>query len=165
MAVGSKVTATTTQTGNTNFWHPQYMVDGDWDTLVTGGNQSLGWRSDLTANPPAGDFYVTIELDKVYALSQAILYPEKFVKGAAFPKAYELQVSVNGESWTTVATGTNAGVIAESDTAVQPIVHTFEQAQNAKYFRIKITQHSDELWGSVTYSAIGEVALMGVAAN
>lgn len=87
----------------------------DWSchhTYINDGNTtSLGWASQLNVNPkPNATEYIVIDLLGVYNVNCVKLYPRGVLNGLnVFPEDYEIQVSVDGESFTTVksVTGDN----------------------------------------------------------
>ena len=87
----------------------------DWSchhTYINDGNTtSLGWASQLNVNPkPNATEYIVIDLLGVYNVNCVKLYPRGVLNGLnVFPEDYEIQVSVDGETFTTVksVTGDN----------------------------------------------------------
>ena len=87
----------------------------DWSchhTYINDGNTtSLGWASQLNVNPkPNATEYIVIDLLGVYDVNCIKLYPRGVLNGLnVFPEDYEIQVSMDGVSFTTVksVTGDN----------------------------------------------------------
>ena len=160
VALGATVTAPTAEI-NTGTWAAENLVDGSWDTL-NDTNSKLGWTSPVLEMPP-DDLRVLLELEEMCTLYRITLYPMQWDQGTGFPKGYELWVSEDGEDWTMVASASGVDASAASDTAVTPIVHYLDEAVRAKYFALKITEHSSRRWDGVPHSAIGEIELTGVS--
>ena len=160
VALGATVTAPTAEI-NTGTWAAENLVDGSWDTL-NDTNSKLGWTSPVLEMPP-DDLRVLLELEEMCTLYRITLYPMQWDQGTGFPKGYELWVSEDGEDWTMVASASGVDASAASDTAVKPIVHYLDEAVRAKYFALKITEHSSRRWDGVPHSAIGEIELTGVS--
>ena len=160
VALGATVTAPTSEI-NTGTWAPQNLVDGIWDT-ITDTNDILGWTSPVLEMPPE-DLRVVIELEEMCTLYRVTLYPMQWDKGTGFPRGYELLVSEDGVNWTTVASASGVDASAASDTDVKPVVHYLDEAVKAKYFALRITEHSFRRWGdnAVPHSALGEIELTG----
>ena len=160
VALGATVTAPTAEINPLN-WAPEYLVDGNWDTL-SDTNDKLGWTSPVLEMPPE-DLSVILELQEMCTLYRVTLYPMQWDEGTGFPRGYELLVSEDGEDWTVVASASGVDASAASNTAVKPIVHYLDEAVNAKYFALRITEHSSRRWGdnAVPHSALGEIELTG----
>ncbi len=161
-AIGQTVSASNSYTNPEGFYRAHYLVDGEWGTYKNPGDK-LGWHTDpdkaLGETTPVT---ITVTLDSVYELDEIILYPQKWANGKTFPRDYLLQVSMNGDDWTTVAEGKNMNAQASGNLSVQPISHNVETV-SLKYFRMYITRHSAETnpSGTAYYSALGELELMG----
>ena len=168
VALGATVNATTSWTANPNFWDNSYLTDGSW-LAIEGDNEKLGWRSSSQVALPLSDFTIILELDEVSTIYQAVLCPERFQSGMWFPKGYDMLVSMDGETWTVVESVTGVTVAPNSETDIPALTYTFDEAVTAKYFCLRITQHSGNTfnggYGDIEVSAIGEIMLKGVAAN
>ncbi len=158
VAIGQSITASSSHSEAT-YYHVNYLNDGSWLT-VENGNTKLGWSS----SPDDDSLPCTIDmtLDQVYELKKIVLKPMKWSEGNGFPKAYALQLSMDGETWTTVASDSDVSAGAASNTAVQPKVYQIEPTQ-ARFFRMEITEHSALEDGGTRkpYSQIGEIELLG----
>ncbi|MBQ1246132.1 MAG: discoidin domain-containing protein [Clostridia bacterium] len=167
VALGATVNATTSWTANSNFWDNSYLTDGSW-MAIEGGNEKLGWRNSPDSKSP-DSFTIILELDEVSTIYQAVLCPERFQSGMWFPKGYDMLVSMDGETWTVVESVTGVTVAPNSETDIPALTYTFDEAVTAKYFCLRITQHSGNTfnggYGDIEVSAIGEIMLNGVAAN
>ena len=164
-ALGQSISATSDYIAPEGFYSAQFLVDGSWETLE-GANVKLGWNTDTAVKLGETDpVDITLTLDGRYALEQIVLKPMKWGNGDAFPRDYELQVSMDGKSWQTIASDTDVNAHAESNTAVQPLSYSGFDAVYLRYFRIHITRHSAIVDQSGAYtSAIGEIELYGAAA-
>ena len=167
VALGATVNATNSWTANPNFWDNSYLTDGSW-MAIEGGNEKLGWRNSPDSKSP-DSFTIILELDEVSTIYQAVLCPERFQSGQWFPKGYDMLVSMDGETWTFVESVTGVTVAPNSETDIPALTYTFDEAVTAKYFCLRITQHSGNTfnggYGDIEVSAIGEIMLNGVAAN
>ena len=165
VALGATVNATNSWTANPNFWDNSYLTDGSW-MAIEGGNEKLGWRNSPDSKSP-DSFTIILELDEVSTIYQAVLCPERFQSGQWFPKGYDMLVSMDGETWTFVESVTGVTVAPNSETDIPALTYTFDEAVTAKYFCLRITQHSGIVFDhrGAEISAIGEIMLNGVAAN
>ena len=163
VALGAGVNASEAFIGGP--WHPDNLVDGLWS-----GTDKNGWINNV-AGPTADEITIILTLQDVYVLYEASLYPAKgtgaATPGSDFPKAYELMVSEDGENWITVATDANVDATAAGDAELQPKVYNFGKAVKAKYFAIKITEHSSQTHdsgpnGILPKTILGEIELMGL---
>ncbi len=162
-ALGQSISATSDYVNPEGFFSADFLVDGQWGTY-RGAGDKLGWHTNPYDTIEVDrEVDIVVSLDGKYLLDEIILKPQQWSKGRAFPRDYLLQVSMDGQSWTTVAEGKNVDASAASNTAVQPISYPIARTQ-LKYFRIHITRHSTEFDGSTGsyYSGIGELELMGI---
>ncbi len=147
------------------FFHHEQLVDGIWTTYPEG--PTLGWNTSV--DPGIGETApasFTVTLDKVYTLYDIVLKPMKWSQGTKMPRDFYIELSVDGENWTTVVTETDLDCSAENDLSVVPVVYELEKPADAKYFRLTITKHSayPDLGTGAYNSAIGELELWGVEA-
>ncbi len=162
IALHQAITATSNYVPPEGFFDVAYLVDGEWET-ITGSNVKLGWNTDPydTSMVETKPVDITISLDSSYAISKIVVKPMKWGEGEAFPRDYELQLSEDGESWTTVASGVDMNVKAASNTEVQPVEYPIAETR-AKFFRMHITRHSTRQDASGAFtSALGELELFG----
>ena len=82
------------------------------------GNSGTRWSSNF-----ADDAWMTVDLGQTYSINRVMILWE-----AAYGKAYKIQVSTNGNDWTTVANLTN------QDGGTDPV--TFNSV-NARYVRMQ----------------------------
>ena len=103
VALNQQITATSNYVPPEGFFGVELLVDGHWDT-VANGNVKLGWNTNpmdpLAETDPVD---ITISLDKAYDISKIVVKPMQWSKGENYPRDYELQFSMDGENWTTVA--------------------------------------------------------------
>ncbi len=95
----------------------EFAVDGDVATR---------WSSDFSDGN-----WITVDLESVYDISSVILHWE-----AAYPDQYDLQVSLDGSSWTTVSAVTNSNGGVDSLALSEP----------ARYIRIESVKRATN-WG------------------
>ncbi len=165
IAKGQSITATSNYVPPEGFFNVTQLVDGIWAPYGQNGNNTIGWNSN-PSDPIAEDtpIAITITLDKVYDIDEIILYPQMWGLGKCFPRNYDLQVSMNGKEWTTVASDMDVDASAAADAEVQPLTYTLDATVSAKYFRVYITRNSAQVdVGTGNYtSAMGEIELMGI---
>ncbi len=93
-----------------------------------------GYRS------PANTGYVTVDLGRVVMFNRVDLYPTgtSLHFGEAFPKAFTIDISADGETWKTV--------VSETDYAPNGGVPVFvlEGTVKAQYVRLTVTEGSDK---------------------
>ncbi len=102
------------------------LTDGIRDNTV---RNAQGFRSAQNKG------YAEVDLGRVTSLNRVDVYPTGtlYAKGSAFPKAFTIEVSTDGETWTTVAT--SEGV----DATLAVPTFTFETVQ-ARYVRMNVTK-------------------------
>ena len=142
-------------------WHPNTLVDGikASQEVNTDNGVFMTPTSDINATLPV---LLTVTLDGYYEISTLKIFRGHGAEATAMPKAYSLQVSVDGSKWDTVAS------VTSSQTAGDKVGdRTFDLAKPvvAKFVRIRITQGSgwnltslDLGWATV----IGELEAWGV---
>ena len=163
LSAGKPVSATSNHTES--FFNASFLTDGIWKTYGEDGNYTLGWccmpGDEASADHPMD---VTINLQAMASVKKIVLKPQKWSEGKAFPKAYDLQVSKDGITWTTVASASNVDASAADNASVQPLTYVFD-AVEAAYVRIRITEHSElvDTGTGARYSAIGEFEVWGEA--
>lgn len=146
-----------------SFFNASFLTDGIWKTYGEDNNYTLGWccmpGDEASADHPMD---VTINLQTMASVEKIVLKPQKWSEGQAFPKAYALQVSTDGLTWTTVASASNVDASAVDNASVQPLTYEFD-AVEAAYVRIRITEHSElvDTGTGARYSAIGEFEVWG----
>ncbi len=161
-AIGQSIQASSDYVNPEGFFNAQFLVDGEWGTYAVPGDK-LGWHTDpfqtIEETTPVD---ITLTLDGTYVLNEIVLKPQKWSNGQAFPRDYLLQVSMDGQTWTTVAEGKGVNASAAGNAQVKPISYPIAETQ-LKFFRIHITRHSTQFDANTKayYSGIGELELMG----
>lgn len=151
--------------GNT-FFNPTFVNDGIYTTYNGADMNTLGWLNNTSVGYNSVrecDITVDLHLDKTYTIYQIVLKPMMWSEGRNFPADYSVQLSMDGETWTTIATETDVNAEAETNLDVQPFIYDVEGGMDAKFFRVHITKNSTEMDATSYISAIGEIELMGVA--
>ena len=131
VAIGAQITATNTW-DMADFFGAGFLNDGYYGTE---GNKRLGWFCQ--PGTPVGDLYVTLALSGVYTIDRIVLKPFPVWDGGGFPGAYELQVSMDGETWETVVTASDMA----AEGAVNGAEYTLTTPVQAKYVRLQILEH------------------------
>lgn len=108
----------------------------DWNchhTYITDGDPTKAWASELFRNEsPDVPEWITVDLLEVYDVDRVVLIPRGMWQGTnVYPEKYEIQVSVDGETFTTVK------VVEDTlgTTSVENRVIEFE-ATPARYIRL-----------------------------
>ncbi len=165
VAKGQPVSATDAY--HESFFHEKYLTDGIWTTYPDG--PTLGWNSSVYPKnlPVTCDITITVTLEDVAELRRVVLKPMQWNFGKTFPRDYTLEVSVDGQNWTTIVTETDmtAAVdefLPDANTLVRPVTYKLDEPVEAKFFRIHITRHSATFdTGTGSYmSALGEIELL-----
>jgi predicted small secreted protein len=120
-------------------WSYEYINDGiitDSDALSYGWTTAVGVNMD---NPDQEE-WVEFKLDKYFLIDTVIVYPT--LGGSYFPVDYEIQVSMDGREYTTVARVEGDNHAAKADTT--PVKLEFE-AVTARYVRFLATKLYDML--------------------
>ena len=125
VALNRPVTASSNLAG----WDPSRLTDGNHGTL---------WSSALNRHATADEEeYFTVDLMDAYTLDRIVLIPR--VNDEYFPQIFEVQVSDDGETFTTVKTveypTQNKGTV--------PITVKLEDTVQARYVRIRATKLRD----------------------
>ncbi len=148
------------------FFGAYQLTDGSYDddfgAAYDGANTPLGWHNDTNmAGTSSVDnpTYLTINLGGWYEISSAKLIPMAFYHGdsgvSTIARDFDLQVSTDGENWTTVHSATDVSCLWGAD---DPLVYEFE-AVEASMFRMTITRDSGFNGG---YTTLGEIEVYGV---
>jgi RHS repeat-associated protein len=98
-AKGGAVTASSSYVGGG--WKPAALTDGN----VASVSDSLGWTSAAQTSATSAQ-WVQVDLGSASLIDQVALYARTDGVGG-FPSAFNIQVSANGTTWTTVTTQTN----------------------------------------------------------
>lgn len=94
----------------TDRWGLAYINDGSKMETEFGGAATNGWMSNAVKKV-TDQTYVGINLGNTYKINKVAVYPRK--SGEYFPKDFDIQVSNDGENWTTVAEFRDEPEIAE----------------------------------------------------
>ncbi len=151
-ALDKLVTATSAYNYPVFGWSPAGLTDG---TTAFGWHDGVGDQPqhDITADAPVD---LTIDLQGIYSITCMKLFAADAYSGGSgcLPTTYELQVSIDGQAWTTVASETKSVYTAD-----QSLDYEFA-AVEAAYVRVHITEDSTQ-HGRLT--AIGELEVWGIA--
>lgn len=162
VALGQTVTATSSYIAPEGFFGESLLVDGEWETIIPGGNVKLGWNSDVyTPTAETDPVDVTVELDGTYAVRQIVIKPMKWNLGKQTPKAFDLQYSLDGVTFVTLRSETDVNTEAATDVDVKPLVYDINPT-DMKYFRIHITRHGNLDAGGSWFSSLGELELFAM---
>lgn len=135
-ALGQKVEASSTNHGGKT----SELVNG-----IHGHNSGEDgrWSSSSnydTATPDEKDReWVMVDLGEIKSVSRVILYPR--IHGSYFPEAYEILVSEDGESWTTVVSVEQDGLASKNDKSAR--WNDFDSV-NARYVKIVATKMTND---------------------
>ena len=137
---GSAVTARTSLQAAPG-WGTANLIDGKRESLAGGAK---GYTSNGPDQSQTGvDQWVAFDLGASKALNTVVLYPRTATAddtagdgtdGAHFPKAFALQVSDDGTTWTTVQT-----VTGQADPGPRPQTYRFDTTQ-ARYVRVQVSE-------------------------
>lgn len=162
VALGQTVTATSSYIAPEGFFGESLLVDGEWETIIQGGNVRLGWNSDVyTPTAETDPVDVTVELDGTYAVRQIVIKPMKWNLGKHTPKAFDLQYSLDGVTFVTLRSEKDVNTEAATDVDVKPLVYDINPT-DMKYFRIHITRHGNLDAGGSWFSSLGELELFAM---
>ena len=162
VALGQTVTATSSYIAPEGFFGESLLVDGEWETIIPGGNVRLGWNSDVyTPTAETDPVDVTVELDGTYAVRQIVIKPMKWNLGKQTPKAFDLQYSLDGVTFVTLRSEKDVNTEAATDVDVKPLVYDINPT-DMKYFRIHITRHGNLDAGGSWFSSLGELELFAM---
>ena len=110
-------------------WGLKYLTDGK--TLRTEPEGTNGWMAQgvTSLTPEAGTVWGGVDLGGAYTVNEIVVYPRQ--NGNFFPSAYEIQISLDGESWETVCT-------MSDDTGTDGTARTFrlDRDVTARYVRV-----------------------------
>lgn len=164
VALGAGITATSTYIAPEGFFSESLLIDGDWDTYPgRNGNVKLGWNTAVSGGPMKEDdpVDITISFDVVNTVEQIVIKPMQWNSGDGTPRDFDIQVSVDGASWTTVVTARDVNTHAASNTAVKPLTYSFAPV-DALYVRLHIIRHSAAKdVGGCFISCLGEIEVYG----
>ncbi len=137
-----------------DWWNKNFLTDGFKMEDDTDG-QTNGWMSDASENID-DETWVYVDLEDTYKVQAVAIYPRE--SESFFPVAYEIQLSTDAETWTTVHTVTE-------DYGYLDTNRVFEiTPTEASYVRILIKERCDLLPGGGTNGYIAEISEIEVYA-
>ena len=147
------VTYSSNYNSGTGNWKASGLVDGK-----IGMGNPLGWTTD--PNDPEAtidkEVWIQIDLAEVFSITRMVLFPRQDQEPVVgYPVDFTLQISVDGENWTEVATKTDQRV-----TDHEAKLFDFE-AKNARYVKMHCTKRA-EISGKF-YVQLAEMAVYGSA--
>lgn len=110
-------------------WGLQYLTDGI--KLRSEANGTNGWMAQgvKTLKPESGTVWGGVDLGSEYKINRIEVYPRE--NGNFFPSAYDIQISNDGETWTTVFSEEN-----DTITTGEGRVIRLEETVTARFVRI-----------------------------
>ena len=140
---------------NNEWFSAAFLTDGVHVGLDE--DPHAGWSIDPFSVIPQNELInITVDLGKKYMLDTVVLRPCIYDNGLGMPRCFEVQISEDNTTWTSVAK-VEALVVTE---AVDQI-YTFDPAPG-RYVRIAITEHSDKVDNTGCYlSQISEIEVYG----
>ncbi|MCM3747029.1 discoidin domain-containing protein [Paenibacillus pasadenensis] len=140
LALGKTVTASSSYVGSG--WSPARAVDGQ-RTGVNTASGDKGWTSTPVASNP-GTEWLTVDLGASYSMDKVVLWPRNDQGqnvGMGFPASFNIKVSTDNLTWTTVANETNYPA------PVSGGAQTFSfSAANARYVKVEGTVLSKDVF-------------------
>lgn len=133
---------------NGSAWGVKFLVDGSiekggWSVMNTNQDPNLVAQVML-------DFVTPQNFDKI------MLYPRQDYPQKAFPQDFKLQISNDGETWTTIAEETGYPDVTTND----PIVYQLDEVVNARYFRFECTNFREMAGtGGAVGAQLGELMI------
>lgn len=113
-------------------WGLAYLTDGY--KLTTGADGTNGWWSQGSRKTsPDDSVWGGVDLGAVYTINKVLLYPRK--SGEYFPTAYTLQVSIDGENWTTL-------LDVKNDTETSGVVRTLDIGKDVQARYVRVVGHA-----------------------
>lgn len=153
VALGKKVIASDSYEAPEGIWSDVFLTDGKIEKYGE-GDSHLGWSTLPTTNrKQVSEVDLTLDLDGNYSVDAVALAPTKH-DYKTFPMSYEIQLSADGKSWTTVAKVTDHTATPETQ------VHTFK-ATVCAFIRIHITKNSPVMNSGSYLSQLGEIEVNG----
>ncbi|MBS6474392.1 MAG: discoidin domain-containing protein [Clostridiales bacterium] len=153
VALGKKVIASDDYVAPEGIWSAVFLTDGKIEKMGEGDSR-LGWSTLPTTNrKQVSEVDLTIDLDGNYSVDAVALAPTKH-DYKTFPMSYEIQLSADGNSWTTVAKVTDRTATPETQ------VHTFTSTVCA-FVRVHITKNSPVMNSGSYLSQLGEIEING----
>lgn len=119
-------------------WNKNFLTD-EFKMLEDEDGKTTGWMSDDSENID-DETWVYVDLEDTYKVQAVAIYPRGLE--CYFPVAYEIQLSTDAETWTTVHTETEDYGYLDTDRVFE-ITPT-----EASYVRILIKERSDSFVSS-----------------
>ncbi|MBO4327558.1 MAG: discoidin domain-containing protein [Clostridia bacterium] len=140
---------------NNQWFSAAFLTDGVHVPLDE--DPHAGWSIDpFSVIPRDEPVNITIDLWRTYILDTIVIRPCLYNNGEKMPSTYEVQISEDGSTWTTVAQ-VEGLVLTEAEDQI----YTFDPAPG-RYVRIAITEHSDKVDGTGSYlSEFSEIEVYG----
>ncbi len=122
------------------WWHKDFITDGIKMIDDTDGSTN-GWFSEGAEIDE--ETWVYVDLEDVYTISAVAVYPRESER--YFPVAYDFQVSMDAEDWTTVksVTGDNGQLDVDRFFRIDPV--------ETRYVRFLVIERYDEYLTSPSY--------------
>ena len=118
--------------------------------------QTTGWMSDASQNID-DETWVYVNLEEVFTVEAVAIYPRE--SEMFFPSAYEIQLSLDGENWTSVKS-------VKDDWGYLGTDRLFAiEASQAQYVRIFVKERYDVLPGFDINGYIAELSEIEVYAK
>ncbi|NLN05496.1 MAG: discoidin domain-containing protein [Clostridiaceae bacterium] len=153
LSLNKTVSYSSTYTAASGAWKADALVDGK-----ISNTNPLGWTSDPNDPQQAEDapVWVQIDLGDVYGIERIVLWPRQDKDPVmGYPVDFTLQLSIDGENWTTVATSTgNTNV--DYDAKIFDISKT-----NARYVRMHCTKRAKDPGSNQWLAQLSEMAVYG----
>ncbi len=144
-ALKKPVIASSTHNVSSDGWTTEALTDGSY---ARGGWHDL-LHNDITEQSPVN---LLVDLQGKYRVDSIKLFNSGTYPWSAIPRGYEIQISLDAQTWTTVASETAANCVSGG--------LTYELAGlEACYVRVRITDDSEK-YDHLT--AIGELEVWGV---
>ena len=143
--------------GNANldlgFWDKNYLTDGMVPEFPSDDQDRLGWY----AGSPTKSTYLTVSIDlgALCSISRVVLIGQKFLAGANIPNTFDVNLSVDGNTWTKI--GGEVGREGECESI------TYETSMDARYLLITITEMPNVADATNYYCGFGEIEVYGTA--
>ena len=149
LAIGATIEAYGTITSPARWTDPAKLIDGDRDNIVNG--EHTGWScAKWTKNS-----YVLIDLGDIYNVNSIEIYPtgQNATSNLCsnFPKGYDVLISEDNVTWTTVDSRKNLEVPVADENNNSPVFVSSFNKQKARYVKVNITAYHD------TYGQFAEI--------
>lgn len=136
-------------------WGSTFLNDGK---IVSAGEN--GWTTDPGEKASAEDpAWFQIDLGQKSDISRIILWPRQddIAPGACFPVDYTIQISDDGENWTTIASETNQVNVGKTEHKFD-----FSTPKTGRYIKFNCSKRGADNNGDFLVQ-LSEIAVYGVA--